>query len=294
MVVTLGQTATLSFTLGVGVVSETISVVGEAGQIDVKGSSTSASITSEDIALLPKGRDFTSIATQAAGVNQEGFAGGLSIDGASGSENRFVMTGVDTTDGFDGTSGQNLVTDFVEEVQIKSAGYAAEYGGSVGGVINAVTKTGTNEFKGWVGLYYGDRSWDGAERQSPYNTGTSLYRTYKKDDITQTEPGFGVGGPILKDKMWFYGGYTYTEREINRTPPDRLQDSDGQARVLPLQYQGERRLTPPLQAVWQLGARNIDNILPARDGTTAATVDLNVDEEAPHRELLGLRRLDPE
>ena len=137
--VSLGDTVTANITLEVGAVSETISVVGEAGQVDVKSSATAASITSEQIESLPKGRDFTGIATQAAGASQEGFLGGISIDGASGSENRFVIDGVDTTHPQDGTSGQNMVTDFVEEVQVKSAGYAAEYGGSVGGVISAVT-----------------------------------------------------------------------------------------------------------------------------------------------------------
>ena len=76
-------------------------------------------------------------------------------------------------------------------MQVKSAGYPAEFGGSVGGVINAVTKSGTNEFKGWVGVYYNDRDWDGAERATPYDTGTTLYRTFEEDDITRTEPGFG-------------------------------------------------------------------------------------------------------
>ena len=82
----LGDTATANVTLEVGAVSETISVVGEAGQIDVKSLATSAAITGEDIAVLPKEQDFATIATMAPGVTQEGFAGGLSIDGASGSD----------------------------------------------------------------------------------------------------------------------------------------------------------------------------------------------------------------
>ena len=282
VVVMLGQASTLSFTLGVGVVSETISVVGEAGQIDVKGSSTAASITSEDIAMLPKGRDFTSIATMAAGVNQEGFLGGLSIDGASGSENRYVIDGVDTTDGFDGTSGQNLITDFVEEVQIKSAGYAAEFGGSVGGVINAVTKSGTNEFKGFVGVYYGDRKWDGDERPTVYNTGSSLYRTFKEDDITRTEPAFGIGGPIVKDKAWFYGGYSYTEVDTNRTPPGQTTKNQNDKReYYLLNIKGNVGSQFLYKLSGNFAPRNLDNALPSRDGTTAESVDLNVDDEFP-------------
>lgn len=280
--VTLGQTISLSFAMGVGVVSETISVVGEAGQIDIKGSSTSASISSEDIALLPKGRDFTSLATLAPGVSNEGFAGGISIDGASGSENRFVIDGIDTTDGLDGTSGQNLITDFLEEVQVKSAGYAAEFGGSVGGVINAVTKSGTNDFQGFVGMYYGDRGWDGSERALPYNTGVSLYRTYEEDDITRFEPAFGIGGPIVKDKAWFYGGYSYTETETNRTPPGQSTKTSTDTReYYLLNIKGNVGSSFLYKVSGNFAPREVDNTLPARDGSTPETVDLNVDDEFP-------------
>ena len=278
----LGDTATANVTLEVGAVSETISVVGEAGQIDVKSSATSAAITGEDIAMLPKGRDFTTIATMAPGVTQEGFAGGLSIDGASGSENRFVIDGVDTTDAFDGTSGQNLITEFVEEVQVKSAGYPAEFGGSVGGVINAVTKSGTNEFKGWVGVYYNDRDWDGAERPTPYETGTSLYRTFEEDDITRTEPGFGIGGPIAKDMAWFYGGYTYTEVETGPHPPgsdDQAQTDKSEYYLLNIKGNVGSSFLYKVSGNW--APRNLDNTLPARDGSTPESVNLNVDSEFP-------------
>ena len=278
----LGDTATANVTLEVGAVSETISVVGEAGQIDIKSSSTASSITGEDIAMLPKGRDFTTIATMAPGVTQEGFAGGLSIDGASGSENRYVIDGVDTTDAFDGTSGQNLITEFVEEVQVKSAGYPAEFGGSVGGVINAVTKSGTNEFKGWVGVYYNDRDWDGAERATPYDTGTSLYRTFEEDDITRIEPGFGIGGPIAQDMAWFYGGYTYTEIETNRTPPGQTtKTQNDKLEYYLLNIKGNVGSSFLYKVSGNWAPRNLDNTLPARDGSTPESVNLDVDSEFP-------------
>jgi hypothetical protein len=216
--VNLGATSQVAFQLQPSSVSETITVVGEATGIDTTSSATSASIGGERIELIPKGRDFTSVATQAAGASQEGFLGGLSIDGASGSENRYVIDGVDTTHPQDGVSGQMLVTDFIEEVQVKSAGYQAEYGGSVGGVVNAVTKSGTNDLSGWVGLYYGDSSWNGSERATPYRSAPGLYRTFDKDDTTTLEPGIAIGGPVVKDKAWFYAGYTKEEQGIDRTP----------------------------------------------------------------------------
>ncbi|HLF55977.1 MAG TPA: carboxypeptidase regulatory-like domain-containing protein [Thermoanaerobaculia bacterium] len=287
--VNLGQTAAVAFQLQASSVSETITVVGEATGIDVSSSSTSASISSEDIQYLPKGRDFTTIATQAAGATNEIFGGGLNIDGASGSENRYVIDGIDTTEPRAGTSGQNLVLDFVEEVQVKSAGYQAEYGGSVGGVINAVTKSGTNEFNGWVGAYYSDRDLEGDERTTPYRTSdTSLYRTFDEDDTTTIEPGFAIGGPIVKDKAWFYVGYVQTEIETNRTPPGQTTKTSTDTRDY---YLANVKGNVGSQLLYKLSGnwapREIDNTLPARDGSTAESTDLNIDTDIPTESYSG-------
>jgi hypothetical protein len=281
--VNLGQTAAVAFQLQQASVAETITVVGEATGIDVTSSSTTASITSDDIQYLPKGRDFTSVATQAAGASNEVFGGGLNIDGASGSENRYVIDGIDTTEPLEGQSGQSLVLDFVEEVQVKSAGYQAEYGGSVGGVINAVTKSGTNDFSGWVGLNYSDRGWDGEERPTPYRTSdTSLYRTFEEDDIVTTEPGFAIGGPIVKDKAWFYAGYIQTEIETERTPPGQTTKTSTDTRDY---YIGNIKGAVGSQFLYKLSAnfapREIDNTLPARDGTTPESTNLDKDSDIP-------------
>ena len=88
--------------------------------------------------------------TQAPGANQENKLGGLSIDGASAGENRYIIDGIETTNLQSGISGKNVIADFVEEVQVKSSGYTAEFGGATGGVINVITKSGTNNLHGNV------------------------------------------------------------------------------------------------------------------------------------------------
>src|SRR4029450_12793672 len=98
----------------------------------------------EQLPLLRHGRDFTSLVTQAPGANTEAKLGGLSIDGASAGENRYIIDGIETTDLQQGISGKNVIADFVEEIQVKSSGYSAEFGGATGGVINVITKSGTN------------------------------------------------------------------------------------------------------------------------------------------------------
>ena len=102
----------------------------------------------EQIDLLPKGRDFTSLVTQAPGANSETKSNGVMIDGATTSENRYIVDGAETSDIVSGGSGKALLPDFIEEVQVKSSGYTAEYGGAMGGVINVITKSGTNNWRG--------------------------------------------------------------------------------------------------------------------------------------------------
>jgi len=281
--VALGDKATVNVTLKISSVMETVVVTGERVQIAVGENSTSTAIAAEQIAILPKGRDFTTVVTQAAGVSNEAFLGGLSIDGASGSENRFVIDGVDTTNPQDGVSGQNFVVDFLEEVQVKSAGYAAEYGGALGGVVNAVTKSGTNEFRGWVGAYYTDSGMNGDQRPTWYEADPSLYKTYQKDDLSRIEPGFGLGGPILRDSLWFYAGYNPMFSAWSRTPENdsNSYDQDITTHYVTANLKANigQKLIMKLAANWS--PRKTEGVLPAQDGTTPAGTNLAINTEVP-------------
>ena len=233
----LGQTLKVDMALRVSTIQEEVTVTGEAPVVDVTSTQRSVSIRDEFIDMLPKGRDFTTLATQAPGANIEFKTGGLSIDGASSSENKYVIDGIETNDPNTGLASQQMVTDMVDEVQVKSSGYEAEYSGAVGGVINVITKSGTNDFKGSAWTYYSSDALgfsrnpafgagtnqapaygDGRPslRLSPNDSNVAEYVTYDKDDVTQWEPGFALGGPIKKDKAWFFLSYNPTLRTINR------------------------------------------------------------------------------
>src|SRR5205823_4273924 len=156
--VKLGSVKSVDFNLQLASVTENVTVTAESPIVDVKTSGKSTNIRAEQVNLLPHGRDFTSLVTQAPGVNNETKSAGVMIDGAAAAENRYVIDGIETTNILGGLSGQNLLADFVEEVQVKSTGYPAEYGGSTGGVINVLTKSGTNVFHGAVlGYFQGSR-----------------------------------------------------------------------------------------------------------------------------------------
>ena len=184
---------------------------------------------------MPKGRDFQSLVTLAPGANQESRSGGISVDGASAAENKFYLDGVDTTNLRTGVSATPVLTDFIEELQVKSSGYAAEFGGAMGGVVSVISKSGTNRFLGEGGFYYNSIGMNGdlALNNAQGSAGLALAGSgvtdtatasgtrrelrlllsgmnqaetveYDKDDFSRWDPHFQLGGPILRDKLWFW------------------------------------------------------------------------------------------
>lgn len=191
----LGQILKVDFSLSIAGVSETVQVSAESPLIDVKQNAAAVSIQSDIIDRIPKGRNFTSVITTAPGTNQETKAGGLQIDGSSGSENRYIIDGLDTTSLRTGVSEKALLTDFVSEVQVKSSGYNAEYRAATGGVINAITKSGSNAFHGDIGGYYSNDDWAGgvrpALRLNPANQTLAEYTSTPRDPAYRPRPRAG-------------------------------------------------------------------------------------------------------
>jgi uncharacterized protein YdeI (BOF family) len=282
----LGQLLTIPITLQPGGVTETVQVVAESPLIAITQSARATSLRGEDIDRMPKGRDFVTLVTQVPGANIEAKSGtnAVMIDGSSGGENRWIIDGAETTNVQKGIQGKTMVTDFVEEVQVKSSGYAAEYGGSTGGVINVLSKSGTNLWRGDALLYYQS---DGLEsdprptlRLSPSNDRVSEYVTYPKDTYNRWEPGFTLGGPIVRDKVWFFAGYVPQFRPLDRTVTFK---SDGSTRTFREDYRSNyvtANVTAQFGPKFRFrGAYNLSNqkyegALPAQDGTGNPNEDL--------------------
>lgn len=221
VMVELGKQLTVDHSLRLAGVTETVTVTGEPPIVDTKSNATFSTISRESIERIPKGRDFTSILATAPGAQNESKAGGTQIDGASGSENRFIIDGVDTTNLRTGVSGKTMLLDFVQEVQVKSSGYNAEFGGATGGVINVLTKSGSNAFHGQFGSYFQTDDFYGKRRPfarfSPFNANLAETGLLQPDDEwLYYSPLADIGGPVLKDRVWFYGGGAYTRNEFDR------------------------------------------------------------------------------
>jgi hypothetical protein len=229
----LGQILEVDLALPTAELAETVTVTADAPLIDVKQSARSTHIRDEQITKLPHGRDYTSLVTQAVGANAVGAFGGINIDGSSGSENRFVIDGAEAGDVISGRSGtamagvnsftvrdgMNLVTDFVDEVQVKSSGYAAEYGGATGGVINVITRSGSNRWAGDIGVYYsGDRLTARPRPSLQFKTPTEVeYFHFPEDPFSRWEPGLSLSGPVKRDVAWFFASYQPSLFSTQRT-----------------------------------------------------------------------------
>ena len=208
------QTLNLKVEIKLGNIEEAITITGQTALIDVKSTSKGMTLTKEMFDVLPKGRNFDGLVAVIPGALNENVVGGLSIDGSTGGENMFYVDGQNTNSLFGGQNTQNAAFDFVDEVQVKASGYQAEFGGSLGGVINVVTRAGGNEFHGDVVGYYSGSALRGTERDTvilnPAISQPTIaefnYTTDRDQALTDSrlEGGFGVGGYVVKDKLWFY------------------------------------------------------------------------------------------
>ena len=289
----LGQLLSINLTLSPGAMTETVQVVAESPLIDVKQSARATSLRAEDIEKMPKGRDFTSLVTQAPGTNLEtAKLGGISIDGASASENRFIIDGAETGNLQSGIAGKAMVTDFVDEVQVKSSGYAAEYGGATGGVINVISRTGTNQWRGSAFTYYSGDGLDSNYRPTlrlvPTNSNAAEYVTYPEDSYNRWEPGFTLGGPLVKDKLWFFAGYAPEFLSTDRTMTFR---STGQEATYNQTFKRNNytaNLTGQFGAKWRAKAAFLssgykqEGRLPNQDGTSSATANYGINDILPN------------
>lgn len=224
IILQLSQTLVINVTMEPAAIEEQVTVVGQSPLIDVKSTVKGAVLTKETFLSLPRGRNFESLITTVPGVSSEGIAGGISVDGASGAENMWYVDGTNVTEIHVGTRAQNVVLELVDELKVTASGYNAEFGGSMGGVINVVTRSGGNTFHGDViGFYENNKLWmQGKSRDylrlDPYDPTTLHYEYVNNDDLFfdggkardkyyRMEGVFSLGGYIIKDRLWFFGSY---------------------------------------------------------------------------------------
>ncbi len=291
--VALGRVLTLNLKLG-----EEGAPAGPQPLPDLKQSASTAHMRGDRIDKLPNGRDFLSVAIQAPGANDEPKLAGLAIDGASAAEHRYFVDGLDTTNPMVGVSGQGVVVDFVDEVQVKSSGYAAEHGGGIGGVVSVVTRSGTDHWHGEVGAYFRSDALGGNPtaltdqgrptlRISPTDNNRAELVTYPDDDYTRIEPGFTLAGPLVRDRAWLFAGYWPALETTNRTVTFLTNGETGSFRRTDRTHSAATNLSLRLGAATRarlaagFSPYSRHGQLPARAGTANPAVDFDA---LDHRE----------
>ena len=181
--------------------TKTYRIVERAPNIDVGNTQIQTTVTSETVRNLPvRGRTFESVLTLAPGAATD--ATGFTFNGATGPENNFMIDGMNTTNPSFGLIGTRLSLEFVGETEIITGGYNAEYGRAQGGVVNVITKSGSNDFHG--GAWFNYQPFQLTPERIA-RTGEAIARTSKINNAFDF--GFDIGGPILKDRIWFYAGF---------------------------------------------------------------------------------------
>ncbi len=201
--------------IGSGTTLQQVQVTGSRirSVIDVASVESNTVFTQEQLQNLPVPRNVNAVALLAPGVVQgdDGLgAGGIpSFGGASVAENGYYINGFDVTNIRNFLSFANLPFDAISQQQIKTGGYGAEYGRSLGGVISLVTKRGTNEWKGGVSTYWepaGLRSkGQNVKDNEPEAAGTGFTLFQKDDTRSRFSTNVYAGGPLIKDKLFFFG-----------------------------------------------------------------------------------------
>ncbi len=221
VILLVGQRLKVDATLTVGGVEQTVQVTEEAPLIDTSRTSIAHNVTAEEFSRLPKARTFQSLALASPSVNSGEIEGGFQVNGSSGAENQFNIDGVSTTSLINGKSRQDAVFEILQEVQVKTGGTDAEFGGALGGVISAITKSGGNAFHGDLHYYYSGNGISAAPVLRLFADPVSEKVAKHFQDTKQTdnshELGGSLGGYFIKNKLYFFSAFSPRWRDREGT-----------------------------------------------------------------------------
>lgn len=290
ILVILGRQFTLDAQLQVGAVTEVVSVTAETTPlVDNRSTLITHNVTEEEFDRLPKTRSFQSIAFTAPSVNQGEVEGGMQVNGASGAENAFTVDGIVTNSLINGQSRQNTVFEYLSEVQVKTSGISAEFGGALGGVVSAVTKSGGNAFRGEGHYYYEGNALYAAPVKrlflEPQNERTADFVQDKEQTRRQQEFGGSVGGPIIRDRLFFYGSYSprneFSNNDYNFTDgPGAVERNTWRQQAFGKLTLNTKKMNLNWSTLWtpttQTGILSAyDGVLPNQINRTRASLDPN-------------------
>lgn len=236
---TVGAQLQVNLTLKPGSISETVEVTSAAPAVDLASSTLSNVVDSTTVRELPlNGRDWTQLATLETGVTalrtqvglstgpdrgNRGFGTQLTISGGRPAQNNYRLDGVSINDYSNGAPGSvlgaNLGVDAVEEFSVLTSNYSAEYGRTSGGVVNAVTKSGTNAFHGTAYEFVRNSALDARNFFDLTTNPVTGVTTASKPPFERNQYGGSAGGPIVKNRFFLFGDYEGNRQSTGISQP---------------------------------------------------------------------------
>src|SRR5580700_985547 len=276
---TVGAQQSLNITLKPGEVNETVQVVGTPPDVQTSSSAVSSTVDSRTVRELPlNGRDWTSLATLEPGIvnipNQattsfnankgnRGFGNQLSDSGHRPNENSYRLNGVSINDYTNaapgGSTGLNLGVDAVQEFSVITTGYTAEYGRTSGAIINAITKSGTNEVHGTAFFFDRDSIFDARN----YFDGPTIA------PLRRIQFGGSAGAPIVQDRTFIFASYEGFRQSQQASGTINVPDAASRAFAVPA--------IQPYLALWPVAPTSApDKIVDTVNGLGIQTFNVNV------------------
>lgn len=236
---TVGSESLVDFALELGDVAETVTVTGEAPLVESSGAAISGLVGERQMAELPlNGRSFDQLiitdsgaayARFAGGGSNQGFGAKFTIGGQRWESNKYYQDGTEmlgasrTADSPGSASGVQLGVDAIREFRVLTSNYSAEYGKKVGGVVTTVTKNGTNEIHGSAFYFHRNDNFDARNFFDPGDL-----PEFKRNNF-----GGSLGGPIHKDRMFFFGNYEGLRERKGITKIAIVPDENARRGILP-------------------------------------------------------------
>jgi hypothetical protein len=199
--VEVARTATLDITMEMKTLEENVTVIGQSPTIDKQRTARPANLDKMFLQSIPAPRNLGTYVNMAPGISD------TSAYGSSTMDNSYLLDGVNLVDAATGTQSVGFGLDIMEEIAIQAGGLSAEYGSVRGAMINVVTKSGGNKFSGSGSFYFNQ------EKLKSVNTHGTPLAGSKSGNKIEIEPVFTLGGPLIKDKLWFFMNASFIQTE---------------------------------------------------------------------------------
>jgi hypothetical protein len=222
--VSIGQGASINFVQEAAQSTnmQTVRVTGQRRTIDVASTNSGATFNARQLAALPIARNVEAIIQLAPNTTRADsrFSGGASFGGGAASENSYYINGFPVVNPLTGLGASQLPFGAIAEAQVLTGGFGAEFGRSIGGVVNIITKSGSNTWEAGAMVALEPKSWRASPRDLYYaNTGANpstdntLRLARRENTRDQKTYGAYVGGPLIKDKLFFFAAAETVDRE---------------------------------------------------------------------------------